>query len=153
MDLATDPTTLMKQSEPPRATKDLSSLQHFWDRVIPASQSASYLDTCADASISPIPAADCCVLRRVSVIHITLSLSLSLSDVHSQTSYQTSDFTEQEQILSSQSAATTPSSDFKTRPSAKMGVFYETIPDSLIPWIHEQQMLFVYVPRHIHHLY
>jgi hypothetical protein len=26
-----------------------------------------------------------------------------------------------------------------------MGVFYETIPDSLKPWILEQQMLFVYI--------
>jgi hypothetical protein len=27
-----------------------------------------------------------------------------------------------------------------------MGVFYETIPNSLMPWILEQQMLWVYVP-------
>jgi hypothetical protein len=32
-----------------------------------------------------------------------------------------------------------------------MGVFYETIPDSLVPWIKEQQMLWVYVHPH-HHL-
>ena len=32
-----------------------------------------------------------------------------------------------------------------------MGVFYETIPKSLVPWILEQQMLWVYVLSHLSH--